>query len=206
MSTPKHHRLPAFNGPSQALPPDATPEDGPSKSQRKREMLELQRLGERLLTLPAHKIAALALPESLADALHLARRITAHEGRRRQLQYIGKLMRGLDATAIRAAIEGDDSLHRAETARMHRAERWRELLITHPERLAEFVSQHPAAATAGLHTLIRSARAEAARAQHGRYYRELYRVVRTVMAADDLATADTDLHLIPGAVSNEQSE
>jgi ribosome-associated protein len=145
-------------------------------------MHELQKLGERLLALPAHQVAALDLPERLSEALSLARRITAHEGRRRQLQFIGRLMRSVDAQAIRAAIEVDDAQHRAQTALMHQAEHWREQLLSDPRRLAEFVSRHPGAATAGLHTLIRCARSEVHRAQHGRHYRELYRVLRQILA------------------------
>jgi ribosome-associated protein len=158
--------------------------DGPSKSQRKRDMHALQDLGERLVELPASQLDRLALPPELVDAIALARRITAREGRRRQLQYVGKLMRRVDADAIRARLDVDDVQHRLETAVMHAAERWRDTLIETPERLAEFVARHPAAANRALHPLLRSARTEHARQQHGRHYRELYRVLRELLLAD----------------------
>src|SRR5450756_1175320 len=72
--------------------------DEASKTDLKRESTELQKLGEALLTLRADLMQGLALPEKLADAVAEARRITNFEGKRRQMQYIGKLMRGLDET------------------------------------------------------------------------------------------------------------
>lgn len=175
-------------------PPRSDPDDedayaGPSKSQRKRDMHVLQALGERLVELPASQFARLDLPPELAEAVVLARRITAREGRRRQLQYVGKLMRHVDADAIRAQLEVDDTRHRLETAVMHAAERWRDTLLESPERLAEFVERHPAAGPRNLHALLRSARAEHARAQRGRHYRELYRELRELLLAD--AAPDT---------------
>lgn len=159
-------------------------DDGPSKSQRKRDMHALQALGERLVALPASQFARLDLPTDLIEAVTLARRITAREGRRRQLQYIGKLMRHVDAQAIRAHLDVDDVQHRLETAVMHAAERWRDALIESPERLAEFVARYPAAGPRPLHALLRSARAEQQRAQRGRHYRELYRELRELLLAD----------------------
>ena len=170
------------------VPPDphdpAADPDAPSKSQRKRDMHALQALGERLVELPETRVAALDLPAELAEAIALARRIGAREGRRRQLQYVGKLMRRVDADAIRAKLGVDDAQHRLETAVMHAAERWRDALIDSPERLGEFVGRYPPAATRNLHGLVRSARAEHARQQHGRHFRELYRELREVLLAD----------------------
>ncbi len=79
--------------------------DRPSKSQRKRDMTELQQLGVRLVACRPDQLARLNLPESLREAILAAQRIHAHEGRRRQLQYIGRLMRQADAEAIRTAYE-----------------------------------------------------------------------------------------------------
>lgn len=175
--------------PTPTLPPGAVPDaddepTGPSKSQRKRDMHALQALGERLVGMPTSRFEKLELPEELVDAVALARKITAHEGRRRQMQYIGKLMRRVDVEMIRGALDMDDSQHRRETAVMHAAERWRDALIETPDRLAEFHERHPAAVRRGLHAMIRSARAEAARQQHGRHYRDLYRELRDVLLAD----------------------
>ncbi len=173
---------------------DADPR-APSKSQRKRDMHALQDLGERLVELPVPQFERLGLPPELADAIAQARRISAREGRRRQLQYVGKLMRrvDVDADAIRAKLDVDDVRHRLETAVMHAAERWRDALIETPDRLAEFVGRHPAAAGANLHPLLRSARAEHAKQQRGRHYRELYRALRELLLADAMpAHAPTD--------------
>lgn len=83
--------------------------EAPSKSQLKRDMLALQALGERLLPLPDERLQRLPVPPELVEAVRLARGIRAREGRRRQLQYIGRLMRGIDAQALRAAL--DDETH-----------------------------------------------------------------------------------------------
>jgi ribosome-associated protein len=178
-----------MNAPSASHAPPPDDDDdvalGPSKSQRKRDMHALQALGERLVELPAAQLERLELPEELVDAIALARKITAHEGRRRQMQYVGKLMRRVDVDpdAIRAKLDVDDVQHRLETAVMHAAERWRDTLIESPDRIAEFVDRYPAAART-LHPLVRSARAEHAKQQRGRHYRELYRELRDVLLAD----------------------
>jgi ribosome-associated protein len=160
--------------------------DGPSKSQRKRDMHALQDLGERLVEIGPDKLRTLQLPDSLVDAVLLARRITAHEGRRRQMQYIGKLMRHVDAAAIRSQLDVDAQQHRAETAIMHAAERWRDALLDAPERLGEFVDRYPDAAARNLHALLRSATAEVARAERGRHFRELYRELRDIMVRSNV--------------------
>jgi ribosome-associated protein len=169
---------------------DADPApDGPSKSQRKRDMHALQDLGERLVALPVGQFDRLALPPELVDAVGLARKVTSREGRRRQLQYVGKLMRraDVDAEAIRASLEVDVARHRLETVVMHAAERWRDALIASPERVAEFVARYPAAART-LHPQVRAACAERARQQRGRHDRELFRALRDVLLADALPT------------------
>ena len=91
--------------------PDGAPPQ-PSKSARKRAMHELQALGEELCAIDPARLAELALPESLAEAIGDARRITAHEARRRQLQFIGRLMRDIDPEPIRAALARYHSGHR----------------------------------------------------------------------------------------------
>ena len=170
--------------PATTVEPDPEDDQGPSKSQRKRDMHALQELGERLVEVPASRLGPMGLPEILLDAIALARKITAHEGRRRQMQLIGKLMRRVDADAVRAELDIDDDRHRAETAVMHAAERWRDALIATPDRLTEFVQRYPQALTKGLHPLLRSACTEHSRAQHGRHYRELYRTIRDILLTE----------------------
>jgi ribosome-associated protein len=165
-------------------PPDVdTPDEAPSKSQRKREMHALQALGERLVEAPPSMLAAMDLPEPRCDAIARPLCNRAHDGRRRQMQLIGRLMRSVDAEAIRARLELDDARHRTQTAIMHAAERWRDALLAAPDRLSEFVDRHPGAAGRDAHPALRAALAEAARGRRGRHHRELYRVLRDALLA-----------------------
>ena len=94
-------RLDHENAPDE---PAADGQERPSKTRLKRQMHELQRLGEQLVALPSSQLARIELPEALREQIELARRITAREALRRQLQYVGRLMREVDADAIRAAL------------------------------------------------------------------------------------------------------
>ena len=105
-------------------------DDRPSKSARKRQSDDLQALGEALIELSAAELDELPLPEVLRDAVLLAQRITAHGGLYRQKQYIGKLMRKIDAEPIRDAIEARRDRERVEALRFHRVEQWRDKLLT----------------------------------------------------------------------------
>lgn len=104
-------------------------------------MTALQELGERIVALPAQALPQVPMDESLREAVMLARRITAHEGRRRQIQYIGKLMRGVDAAPIEAALEAIAQPAREDTALLHAAERWRTRLIEEPAALDQWLAQ-----------------------------------------------------------------
>ena len=164
--------------------PEAHAEDRPSKSQRKRDSHALQDLGERLLALQPARLKALPLPPRLLDAIELALRITSREGLRRQRQYIGRLMREIDAAPILKALDDDGTLHRAEVATMHAAEGWRIRLLETPDALAEFLALYPQAADADgmtLAALIEAARTELARGAAGRRFRELYRHLRDTL-------------------------
>lgn len=119
--------------------------DRPSKSQLKREMSELQALGERLIALPPAKLRSMPIGEGLIDAVLTAQRIKAHEGLRRQRQYIGKLMRDVDPQPLRDALDADGAQHRAQVQAMHAAERWRERLVNEPAALEAFQAAHPGA-------------------------------------------------------------
>src|SRR5215208_7220268 len=107
-----------------------------SKTDLKRESTELQKLGEALLTLRTDLVERLALPDKLIDAVADARRITDFEGKRRQLQYIGKLMRGLDEEtlqSVRDALEEQRKGSAGEALALHRAEKWRADLVSKEE-------------------------------------------------------------------------
>ena len=150
--------------------------DGPSKSQQKREMRELQRLGEELIELPETQLAALDLPERLRDAVELARRITSHGAQKRQRQYIGRLMRDLDPVPLRAALEKLRGTDKASKAWFQECERWRDRLLAEGDMaLAEFMGRHPQADRPHLRRLVREAMEDSAAGRPPRHARELFR-------------------------------
>ena len=153
----------------------------PSKTRLKEASHELQSLGAALVELADERLAGLGLPEPLLDALHDYRRIRSHEARRRQMQLIGKLMRGADVDAARRAID-ERRLGRAQDAlALHQAERWRAELIADDAAATRFASAHPGTDTQRLRTLVRNARKDAAlqpEQRSGRAFRELFQFVR----------------------------
>jgi ribosome-associated protein len=167
-------------------------EEKPSKTARKRAMHELQTLGERLVGLNPEQLAAIALPEDLQDAIERARHITRHEARRRQLQYIGRLMRAVDPDPIREKLKIWDGLSTEETARVHRIERWREQLLENHGAIGELVKVHPRIDTQRLRTLVRNARAERSAGKPPRAYRELFRALRDIIADSQRVPEDDD--------------
>jgi ribosome-associated protein len=156
------------------LDAQAAPER-PSKSQRKRDMTALQDLGEALVKLGADQLKKVELPDDLREAVLEARRITAHEGRRRQLQYVGKLMRGVDPEPIRRSLADLTGGSRESVELMHRCERWRDRLIDDDAALTELLGAHPDVDVQPLRALIRAARRERAIAAPLKHARELYR-------------------------------
>jgi ribosome-associated protein len=147
----------------------------PSKSQRKRDMHALQALGGELVRLRRDQLQRIELPEELREAIDFAHRVTSHEARRRHMQYLGKLMRQVDADAIRTALDQVTGESRAAVALMHLAERWRDRLIADDSALTEFIAGHPSADVQWLRAAIRAARREAGNQQPPRRARELYR-------------------------------
>ena len=163
----------------------------PSKTQLKAEAGEKQALGEALLTLRTDLMARLDLPEKLLDALAQARRITNFEGRRRQMQFIGKLMRPLDAEPIRAAIDEQANGSADLTLALHLAEQWRDRLIAADESLGDWLRDYPATDSQQLRALIRQARKDIAKPEipgeaprHGKSYREIFQLVKQAMAQE----------------------
>lgn len=161
--------------------------DQPSKTARKKQMHALQRLGERIVALSPEHTATLALPERLVEAIELARRIRAHEGRRRQMQYIGRLMREVDAASIEAAIDALQRGHRVEVAQHHEAERWRDQLLEDEAAVTNLLTAYASADAQRLRQLRRQAIREPA---NPRYRREIYRAVLEAIAASHSKDAD----------------
>ncbi|KAB2888235.1 MAG: DUF615 domain-containing protein [Burkholderiaceae bacterium] len=173
-----------------------------SKTDLKRESDALQALGEELLTLRGDLFDRLQLPDKLQEAVAEAKRITNFEGRRRQMQYLGKLMRKLEereVEAIHAAIDEQRNGSAAEKLALHQAEQWRDRLIAHDEALAIWLDQFPRTDTQQIRALVRQARKDAPEGKEanvqasqglaprkGRAYRELFQLVREQL--DDAAT------------------
>jgi len=151
-----------------------------SKTRRKREMHELQALGAELARLSEAQLESIELPEDLREALLEAKGISSHEAKRRQMQYIGRLMRGLDPAPIRARLGEIEGSSAQATARHRRLESWRERLLGDDEALTEFAAEHPGADLQALRTLIRNARKEAGEGKPPRAYRELFRALKAI--------------------------
>jgi ribosome-associated protein len=150
----------------------------PSKTKKKQEMHELQRLGAALVELSAAHLERIALPEALAQAVREARRLRSHEARRRQVQFIGRLMRELDPQPIRAqlaVVEGGSAQARASHQRV---EHWRARLMEDDGALTEFARECTRADLQQLRALLRNARKEQAEGRPPRAYRELFRLIR----------------------------
>jgi ribosome-associated protein len=157
----------------------------PSKTQRKKQMHELQALGTELVELSAQQLAALDLPETLRDAVMDAREITKFEARRRQLQYIGKLMRSVDPEPIRKTLAVSKAASRAHTARLHLIERWRERLLDDEAALDELITEQPQADVARLRLLIRNVQREREAGQPPKSFRELFRLLDETLKESD---------------------
>ncbi|MEO6973786.1 MAG: ribosome biogenesis factor YjgA [Rhodoferax sp.] len=178
--------------------------DEMSRTDLKRESTELQKLGEDLLLLRADLIERLALPEKLVDAVQEAKRITNFEGKRRQMQFIGKLMRLLPPetpVAIRTALDEQHSGSAQETLNLHLAEQWRDALIADEDALGRWLGDFAQTDTQQLRALIRQARKDAKPGKpgeaprHARAYRDIFQLVR-----DQLANQEADP--IPAAHSS----
>ncbi len=159
------------------------PDDQPSKTRRKQKMHALQDLGEALLRVAPERLAQLDLPERLRDALAEAGRITSREARRRQMQYLGRLMRDVDAAPLRMRLEEWAQGPRRDTAALHRLEAWRDRLLADPKALDELCAAHPEIDRTHLRTLILRASEERQTNQPPRHYRQLFRELKSALEA-----------------------
>ncbi|KTC68726.1 alpha helix protein [Legionella birminghamensis] len=150
-----------------------------SKSQRKREADALQKLGVKLVELPADILDQLPLNEALRQAIDAAKSIRSHGAVRRQAQLIGKLMRGADHEAIKEAYEALESEKNAQTAAFHELEEWRDRLINDgKEALTEFIDYYQPADVQQLRQLIKKAVDERRANQSHGAYKALFRFIR----------------------------
>lgn len=173
------------------------PEDGavddrpPSKSMLKRAMHQLQDLGEQLLAMPDARLKSIDMPERLRDALDDYKRTRSFEGKRRQLQYIGKILRLIDAEPLREAVATFQLGHAQNSLALHQAERWRADLVNDEKNaLTQWAEEFPGTDLQQLRALVRNARKDAAAApeqRNGRAYRELFQFIKKVLEANDSA-------------------
>ena len=153
-----------------------------SKSQRKRDMTALQELGEALVKLPASQLDTIPMPENLLNAVMAARAITERGAHKRQLQYIGKVMRKIDVAPIQEAFNAllNSSQHAA--VQFHRLERWRDRLLSEGDAaVSEFMGTYPAADSQHLRQLIRNAEREFNAGKPPGSARALFRYLRDMM-------------------------
>ena len=169
---------------------DADPDDAdsrPSKSALKRQSHDLQALGLEVADLPEQRLTATPMPDGLREAILEYRRTKSHEGRRRQLQYVGKLMRSADEAVLREAVAAARLGSARETLALHEAERWRAELIADDAALTRWMQQHPNSDAQQLRSLVRAARRDAVvpEARQPRSHRELFQFIkaRSVAAA-----------------------
>ena len=149
-----------------------------SKTRKKQAMHALQDIGKELVKLPANKLEKLDLPDELRQAVEDCRRFTKHEAIRRQLQYIGRLMRGVDEAPIARQLAAWRGESDEEKALLHRIERWRDRLIENDEAVTLFLNEYPQTDTTQLRQLIRNARFEAANNKPPKSSRAIFRLVR----------------------------
>lgn len=152
----------------------------PSKSQRKRDMHALQEMGAELVELSAERLGRIEMPDDLREALREAQRLTRHEARRRQMQYIGRLMRDVDPAPIREALDAVKGASAIETARQHRLEKLRERLLEDEAVLTEIAAAHPGADITRLKQLRRGALHEREAGKPPKNFRELFRLLREI--------------------------
>lgn len=181
----------------EALGPD---DDGldrrPSKSAMKRASHELQALGEQLLAMPDARLASIEMPERLRDALADYKTTRSFEGKRRQLQYIGKVLRLVEVDELREAVAVFQLGHARNALALHEAERWRaELVGEDPDALTRWAQEYPGSDLQQLRALVRSAKKDAAAApeqRNGRGYRELFQFIKKDMEAQAQVERDAD--------------
>ncbi len=162
--------------------PETDEEERPlSKTKIKQQMHDLQAVGEELAGLANDKLAELDLPENLLDALRELKRISKFGAQKRQRQYIGRLMREVDAGPIIAKLEAWKGVSREHNAWLHQLEGWRERLLENEDALTEFLAAHPGADAQRLRSLIRNAHKEKELNKPPKSYREIFQALREII-------------------------
>ena len=153
----------------------------PSKTEMKRQSDALQALGQELVESPRDRVKRVPMPEDVLDAILECQNIKNHEGRRRQMQFIGKKMRGLteeEVAVIKRTIEGWKGASKADTAALHALERRRDKLLADDKALTALLEEHPQLDVQHLRGLIRNARKEQAENKPPKAYREIFQILK----------------------------
>jgi len=153
----------------------------PSKTRLKAEADAAQEIGRQLVALPKERLKKLQLEEALLDAIAEAKRITANGAIRRQMQYIGRLMRDTDLAPIVEQLQKWDGKHQEENARFHQMERWRMRMLEDVKAIELFIVEFPHTPVQQMRTLIRNAQKEHATGKPPKSSRELFKIIRETM-------------------------
>ena len=185
----RHHDNPLF---VDLDAPDEDYEEPPrraSRTKRKHEVEALQALGARLVELPTDRLTKVEMPDNLREAVREAQRIRNFEGRRRQVQYIGRLMRDADPAPLQAAIDAFDGVSAVENARLHRLERLRTEVMDNERALESVLEIHPGADIQYLRQLRRNALKEREQNKPPKAFRALFQALKE-LEADSTTSSD----------------
>ena len=166
----------------------------PSRNELKKQMQDLQELGEAVAALPVDRLDKLKIDERLRDAIDELRRTKSFEGKRRQVQYIGKLMKHENPEPLREAVASYRVGSATDTLALHQAEYWRDQLLAGDDALASWVKEYPATDVQQMRSLVRAARKEKLEPgeRRGRAYRDLFKLVKEQMHAASGADDEGD--------------
>ena len=157
------------------------PDDFISKTQRKKQMTELQDVGAALVKLTADQVKRLDLPESLREAVLECQGISKHEARRRQMQYIGRLMRNIDAAPIVEKLAALSAPSKKDTALFHVAEKWRDEMMADVRAVERFAREFPHADSHKIGAVAEAARVERAAKRAPKHFRELFHLLNAAV-------------------------
>lgn len=156
-----------------------------SKTRRKKEMHALQDIGEQMVALDINQLNELDLPEMLMDAILDAKQIKKHGAYRRQMQYIGKLMRNVDVLSFQEKLAFWHNLKLQQTARQHLLEHWRERLLSDEKAFTEFSQNYPAADIQHLRMLARKTHKEKIANKPPKSFRALFHELQAIIYGTD---------------------
>lgn len=170
-----------------AEPPPMTEGRRRSKTKAKEEVEALQDLGKRLVGVGSDRLKKLEIPESLRDAVLEAKRITSHGALRRQMQYIGKLMRDVDTDPIQEMLDELDGISNKANARFHALEKMRDRLIADESIITTLKNDYPTLDVSALRTLRRNAIKEQAEHKPPKAYRAIFQLLKSLASPADAA-------------------